>query len=306
VSAPRRSQAEYNRRMHAVIEYIDRHLDQDLELGALARVANFSPYHFHRLFRALTGEALGDYVRRRRLEIAAVRLRAQPAVPVLQIALGVGFGSAEAFTRAFRARFGVAPTLYRKSKIGQVNRKRGTASGKPGQANDRPGHEHAISKLEKRMYVKLVDRDPVHVAYLRHTGEYGPAVGRFWMQTVAPWMGTNNLYGRERFGISLDDASVTKTEQLRYDACVASPEGEVLSGKPQRKVIPGGRYASLAFEGTSAEIPRAWDMLLRDWLPKSGLQLDSRPFFEYYPIDGKFDPKSGRFTCEICVPVSPL
>lgn len=156
------------------------------------------------------------------------------------------------------------------------------------------------------MNVKLVDREPVHVAYLRHTGEYGPAIGKFWMQTVAPWMATNNLFGRERFGVSLDVASVTNPQQLRYDACVASPEGEVLSGKPLHKVIPGGRYASLAFEGTSAEVPQAWDALLRDWLPTSGLQLDSRPFFEYYPVLGKFDPKTGRFTCEICVPVSPL
>ena len=79
----RRSQAEYNRRMHAVIEYIDRHLDPNLDLATLAGVANFSAFHFHRLFRALTGEALGDYVRRRRLEMAAVRLRAQTGVSVL-------------------------------------------------------------------------------------------------------------------------------------------------------------------------------------------------------------------------------
>src|SRR5688572_12053506 len=258
--------------MHAVVEHIDRNPGDKLDLTTLAGIAHFSPFHFHRLFHALMGEPLGDYVRRRRLELAAVRLRAQPAVPVLQIALGVGFGSAESFTRAFRARFGAAPTQYR--KIDQVKRKPGKAAGKPGQAKDRLDREHENSKVEKRMNVKLVDREPVHVAYLRHTGEYGPAIGKFWMNTVAPWMATNNLFGRERFGISLDDASVTKTEQLRYDACVASPEGEVLSGKPHHKVIPGGRYASLAFEGTSAEIPRAWDRLLRDWLPKSGLQLD--------------------------------
>ena len=156
------------------------------------------------------------------------------------------------------------------------------------------------------MNVKLVDREPVHVAYLRYSGEYGSAVGQFWMRTVAPWMATNNLYGRDRYGISLDDPSVTKTERLRYNACVASPEGEVLSGKPLYKVIPGGRYAALAFEGTSADIPRAWHRLLREWLPKSALQLDSRPFFEYYPVLGKFDPQTGRFTCDICVPVSPL
>ena len=156
------------------------------------------------------------------------------------------------------------------------------------------------------MNVRIIERDPVHVAYLRHTGAYGPPLGVFWMQVVAPWMATNNLMGRERFGISLDDPGVTNPAQCRYDACVASREGEVLSGNPQRKVIPGGKYAALAFEGTGAEIGAAWDALLRDWLPKSGLQLDARPFFEYYPVDGRYDPKTGAFTCDICVPVAPL
>ena len=86
--------------MHAVIEHIDRHLDEELDLATLAGVANFSAFHFHRVFRVWTGEVLGDYLRRRRLEVAALRLRAQLQVPVLQVALGVGFGSAEAFARA--------------------------------------------------------------------------------------------------------------------------------------------------------------------------------------------------------------
>ena len=286
--------------MHAVVEYIDRHLDQKLDLAVLAGVAHFSPFHFHRLFHALMGEALGDYLRRRRLEIAATRLRAQHRIPVLDIALAVGFGSAEAFTRAFRVRFGCSPTQWRNSKPGQV-------AGKPRQAAKASNRKDDSSpKQELTMNVRLVDREPVRVAYLRHTGPYGPALGVFWMTAVAPWMQTNHLMGRERFGISLDDPAVTKPERCRYDACVASPEGEVLSGDPGHKVIPGGRYACLAFEGTGAEIGAAWDALLRDWLPKSGLQLDARPFFEHYPVDGRYDPKTGAFTCNVCVPVAPL
>ena len=113
------------------------------------------------------------------------------------------------------------------------------------------------------MNVRLVDREPVYIAYLRYTGTYGPAVGKFWMERVAPWMATNNLFGRERFGISLDDPSVTRPAQCRYDAGVASRRGEVLSGKPHHKVIPGGRYAVLAFAGTGADIPAAWQSMLR-------------------------------------------
>jgi len=300
VAASRRSQAEYDKRMHAVVDYIDRHLDRKLDLDTLAGVAHFSPFHFHRLFGALMGEPLGDYLRRRRLEIAAIRMRSQERVAVLDIALGVGFGSSEAFTRAFRTRFGCSPTEWRKRKPDQVR-------SKFGQAATPAGRKNAGSKTkELAMKVRIIDREPVHVAYLRHTGTYGPKISEFWMNTVAPWMATNHLMGRERFGISLDDPIVTKPAQCRYDACVASDEGEVLSGNPHRKIIPGGKYACLAYEGTGAEIGASWDALLRDWLPKSGLQLDARPFFEHYPIDGRYNPKTGTFACNICVPVAKL
>ena len=293
--------------MHAVIEYIDRHLDQDLDLATLASVAHFSSFHFHRLFRVWTGEVLGDYVRRRRLEIAAIRLRSQLRVPVLQIALGVGFGSAEAFARAFRTRFDCTPTQWRKSKYDQIRRKLGQATRKPDQARTaRRTNNGASRKKEFPMDVRIVEREPVQVAYLRHTGPQGLPVSNFWLQTVVPWMATNNLFGRVRYGIGLDDPSVTRPELCRYDACVEVAEKEVLSGDAKRKVIPGGRYAALAFHGTANEIGKAWDALLREWLPKSGLQLDNRPFFEVYPLDGRYDPKTGRFTCDICVPVAPL
>src|SRR5712664_4336900 len=111
------ARAVYEARMHRVLEHIDRHLDEPLELDTLAKVANFSSFHFHRLFTAWFGETLGDYVRRRRLETAAMRLVAQPRLPVLQVALSVGFGSTEAFARAFKTRFASTPTGWRASPV---------------------------------------------------------------------------------------------------------------------------------------------------------------------------------------------
>ena len=304
MASARRSEAEYQRRLHAVLEHIDRHLDQNLDLATLAAVAHFSAFHFHRLFHALTGEPIGDYIRRRRVEMAALRLRSQPDVPVLEIALAVGFGSTEAFARAFRARFACTPTSWRNSKHDQLARKTGQAPRFDAPKNG--GQSKQETAMKASMKVRLVDREPVHVAYLRYTGPAGTAIGTFWMDTVAPWMGTNNLYGRDRFGLSLDDPSVTRDTLIRYDACIASPEGEVLTGTPQRKVIPGGKYAAMSFKGTSAQIGAAWDSLLRDWLPKSGMQLDSRPFFEHYPLTGEYDPETGAFSCDLCVPVAEL
>lgn len=87
------SRIEYERRMHRVLEAIDRRIGEPLDLASLAAVAHFSQYHFHRLFAAWMGETLGEYLRRRRVELAAARMAAQPLLPVLQAALAVGFGS---------------------------------------------------------------------------------------------------------------------------------------------------------------------------------------------------------------------
>jgi AraC family transcriptional regulator len=292
----RDSRSEYVARMHRVLEHVDRHLDEQLELDTLAKVANFSPFHFHRLFTAWFGETLGDYVRRRRLELAAQRLIAQPRLPILQLALSVGFGSAEAFARAFKSRFGLSPSAWRASQVSN----RDQLKSKLDQATA------ALPRNHGHMKVTIVDRQPVRVAYLRYVGPYGKPVSDFWMTKVAPWMETNGLFGRPRYGISHDDPDITAPEKLRYDAAVEVPKDFVGAGDHLMTVIPGGKYACGKFKGGDKQIGEAWAWLLRDWLPGSGMQLDSRPFFEYYPVEATYDPKTGEFESDICIPVTPL
>src|ERR1700704_5972587 len=290
------SRSEYVARMHRVLEHIDRELDQPLELETLARVANFSPFHFHRLFTAWMGETLGDYMRRRRRELAAQRLVAQPRLPVLQVALSVGFGSTEAFARAFKTRFGSTPTKWRKSH--RSNRDQLKSKLDQAVAPQKGNHGN--------MKVTIVDRQPTTVAYLRHVGPYGKQVSDFWITKVAPWMETNGLFGKPRYGISLDDPGIAALETLRYDAAVEVPKDFAGAGDYQMTVIPGGKYAVGKFKGTENEVGEAWAWLLRDWLPESGMQLDSRPFFEHYPVSAGYDQKTGQFESEICIPVTPL
>ncbi len=306
------SRSEYESRMHRVLAYIDEHLDDQLDLATLAEVAHFSAFHFHRLFSAWVGETFGDYLRRRRLEVAAMRLAAQPRTRILNIALSVGFGSAEAFTRAFKVRFGCSPTAWReqqsshrhaKSNSGQVNSKQSRAL-------QALFAEHEVSKkINKEMIMKvsLIDRKPATVAYFRHLGPYGEPIARFWQETYVPWAVMNKLgKGHARYGIAHDDPSITAPDQCRYDACAEVPTDFMVTGGALKTTIPGGKYAVLSFNGTVKQVGEAWTALLRDWLPASGLQLDGRPCFEYYPKDATYDCESGEFECEICIPVVPL
>jgi AraC family transcriptional regulator len=304
-----RSRDVYVDRMHRVTEYIDQHLDQFLDLETLAEVAHFSPFHFHRLFSALMGETLGAYLRRRRCEVAATRLLAQPKLSVLQIALDVGFGSAEAFTHAFGARFGCSPTTWRLRQAAER-----AAISNPDQANSNPDQvqwdkvlKNGVPiKTETLMKVQIIERKPTAIAYLRHVGPYGQPLGTFWQMQVYPWMVASGLIGQPRYGISHDDPRVTAPQQCRYDAGCEIPANVLARGDAHRTTIPGGRYAALGFKGVVADFESAWNAILRDWLPSSGLQLDSRPMFEYYPTDSSYDPATGVLECQLCVPVVPL
>lgn len=307
----RKSLEEYADRMRRVTEHIDRHLDQTLDLDTLATVAHFSPFHFHRLFLAWMGETLGDYLRRRRCEVAATRLAAEPRAAVIQIALAVGFGSAEAFARAFKLRFGCSPTSWRRQQTLLREAKRN-----PGQANRKPGQERRgemaknaagrQQNTEPAMKVDVIERQPTTVVCLRYLGPYGESINAFWQQTVYPWMAASGLLQQPRYGISLDDPNVVAPEQCRYDAGCEAPTTLTALGNAQKTTIPGGKYAALNFKGTAGEIGEAWTAMLRDWLPASGLKLDGRPMFEYYPQGSSFDAASGVFDCKLCIPVVPL
>jgi AraC family transcriptional regulator len=308
-----KSSIEYAKRMHRALEYIDRHLDKTLDLPELADVAHFSAFHFHRLFASWMGETLGEYMRRRRLELAAVRLAAQPRVPVLSIALSVGFGSSEAFARAFKARFGCTPTAWRKREAARRTRSLDSNSdqsmGNMNQASRDRVSQHEVpyqTTVEDFMEVSIIERQPVKVAYLRYVGPYGEPIAKFWQDVVFPWMVANDLLGRPRYGVSHDDPGITAPEQCRYDACVEVSQPLAAPGKALTTTIPGGKYAVAKFRGTAGQIGGAWNQLLREWLPASGLQLDARPFFEYYAPDAAYDPKTGIFTCDLAIPVAPL
>jgi AraC family transcriptional regulator len=306
------SRPEYERRMHRVLEYIDQHLDQSLDLNTLADVAHFSPFHFHRLFAAWMGETFGDYLRRRRIEVGARRLSAQPRTKILNIALSVGFGSAEAFARAFKIRFGCSPTAWRvqHSSLHNANSNFSQVNSKRNQALQASFAEHEISRnqnKEKPMDVLLIDRQPATIAYLRHLGPYGEPIARFWQETYVPWAVMNRLGAdHARYGISYDDPSITAPEQCRYDACAEVSPDFVATGGALKTTIPGGKYAVLKFKGTVEQVGEAWTALLRRWLPSSGLQLDARPCFEYYRKGAAFNCETGEFECEICIPVVPL
>jgi AraC family transcriptional regulator len=101
-------------RLNQAMEHIESHLDQQIDVAELARVAWTSEYHFRRMFSALSGMPLSEYVRRRRLTVAGAEVLAGERT-LLDVAIRYGYGSGEAFARAFRALHGVGPGEARRT-----------------------------------------------------------------------------------------------------------------------------------------------------------------------------------------------
>ena len=123
---------DYQNRINRVFDFIEENLESDLSLSKVAENALYSPFHFHRVFKYITGETLNDYVSRQRIEKSALDLL-HKSITVSELAHKFGFSDNSSFSRAFKKYFGVSPTEFKKqnsnkhskirqlqSKIGQV------------------------------------------------------------------------------------------------------------------------------------------------------------------------------------------
>ena len=307
---------EYQQRVNRVVDHIHRHLGDPLTLPALARVAAFSPYHFHRVFGAIAGETLFGFVQRLRLERAAAVLRDGGDQSVLVVALDHGFGSAATFARAFRARFGMSATEWRAGGAARWARRRRPVSNpgkqvrKAGKAARRGGGHTAGrgTRKEAPLPIELRELPPHQVAYMRYVGPYGSAaIPALWTRLMR-WMGTRDLHVADtiRLGLGYDDPTITASDQCRYDACVVVPHDFA----PDRWVtlgeVAGGKHAVARFTGGPDEIAPAWEQVFRAWLPGSGYQPDDKPGIEVYRGDPTVPGRRGQFRCDLCLPVRPL
>jgi AraC family transcriptional regulator len=277
------TERDYHERIVRTLVYIQRHLDDDLELDTLASVAAFSRFHFHRVFRGLTGESLKEHIRRLRLESAAQRLSREDG-PVTEIALEAGFAAHESFTRAFGAMFGVSPSGYR----AEHKPAPGSTSSTP--LDDISGYQPP--DYGEPLSAEVKELPPMKVVFLRYAGAYSQ-VGATWSRLMS-WAGMLGLLGPQMrmIGIVHDDPDITPADKVRYDAAVVvnrpvQPEGEF--GVTE---LPGGKYAVFSHHGPYDSLGKTYQRIFGGWLPKSGRELrDAETFEEYLNSPGNTRPE---------------
>jgi len=264
--------------VNRVLDYIYLHIDDDLTLKTLAGVAGFSEFHFHRIFKNIVGETLNQFVWRVRVERGAGSLRADPNRSISDVAFDCGFTSLAGFSRAFKARFGLAPTQWdRQSRL---------QGEKPPDA-EFPSFRILDLEQDKGQFpveIKRIERQ--RLAYIRVYDSY-QVDGRIrraydklmtWYQARGGHVENTTLYG-----MSMDDPDITPMELCRFDWCVSVPDDWDADGDISIREYPACTIALVSIRGGDLQLEdRVLQYLWRCWLPNSRYQPLDLPGMEIY------------------------
>ncbi|WP_106830530.1 GyrI-like domain-containing protein [Parabacteroides pacaensis] len=265
-----------------VQEYINRHLFDDLDSEKLSQVAGISKFHFRRLFKAVSGENLGKYILRLRLEYIAFKLiSTDTSVP--ELLCQINYQNKHTLSRAFKSYFNCSIPEFRKK------------------------HSHACPEGKNPVRIELsIEKVPnMRIAYLKleRTNNISHSFSVLWKQI---------LQFSERYGLSskgckyvsltLDYPLITFEERSRFMVGVTLPP---LFKAPKGfgvYEIPSGEYAIFRFKGLYHELNRVYRHIYLDWLPTSDYTLREPFTFETYINTPEKTPVSELIT-DIYVPI---
>jgi AraC family transcriptional regulator len=271
-------------RVNRAIDHVTRNLDQPLKLEDVARVACFSSFHFHRVFRVVVGETLAQFVKRVRLERALYLLTHRPGIKLTEVALACGFTSSSDFSRSFRARYGVPPRRF------SIDAHRDARRPSIEALFDPSLESHRVARLPPGanpdgFSVRLRDVPARRVAYTRVYRPFeGDRVSTVAREMLA-WARERGVADGQWLGFMWDDPEIVALEQCRYDVGLEIPRDLQVGGEVSVTEFPAMKLAEVDVVGPLDLELRALDWIYGSWLPTSGWAPDHQPCFEAWNGD---------------------
>ena len=267
----------WRRRFERAASLLSGRLDDPPSLAELASAAAVSPFHFHRIWRALTRETIGQTILRLRME-ASLELLLVKDASVTETATAIGFGTPQSFARAFRRHTGLTPSEHRNS-------------------------QSSVAKKDAAdMKVAVDRRGEIMVVVLRREGkaytDLNATFGEVWSWAEA----TDTLQHLQGiYGIPLDDPASVPVDKLRYDAGLAL--GVTSAPEPFRVLrLPAGEFACLRHFGSYDGLEAATQYVVSEWLLSSGREPADFPVFHNFINDPDQTPVDELIT-DILLPL---
>lgn len=292
----------YKSRINKVIDYVNNNLDKSISLDELASVAFFSPFHFHRIFVAVTGETVNHFTNRIRLEKTA-RLLKFSEKSISEIAIECGFSSNATLSRLFKQYFGIPPSEYR-NNTEIKNSKIRKALFPVNQYHYPIADEELVNKFP----VEIRELPRRRIAYLRVLDSFREGVVLNAFENIIQWAKKMDLFHSETiFGMSMDDPMVTPKEKYRYEVCITIPEKLKIDSENfiETTTLPKCKYAVASVSGDFNLVATLINYLFNNWLLNSSFEPEHQHSLEIF-LDKKNICNWNHFELEICIPVKPL
>ncbi len=287
-----------NKQIQKVLYYIETHLEDDLDVEILAKVAGYSRYHFCRIFKASVGESVISYYTRLRVEIASLKV-INCDKSIIEVALEAGYETPNGFNKAFKKIFGMTPTTYKSKQMYLLKNYKDNIMQTP----------------------KIVQRDEAYIVYERDIGEYTKSSQVAWEKLTKKLNDLSDTLkdqqectdmkfdskNRELLGICHDDPSTTAPENIRYDAAISWSKKEIDFLNEQgfeTKKIPAGKYATVLYKGDWDKLIEGWTKIYI-WCEQNGYQFrDFSPFEKY--LNTLEEVSEDELLTEIYVPLEEV
>lgn len=291
-------------RINAALHYVEEHLAEDLSLEKVAAAACYSPFHFHRVFKLITGEPLNVYIHRKRVEKSAIALARKSSPSINEIGIQYGFTSNSSFTRAFKKHYGLSPTAFREqspgmlSKIRQIESKNGQA------AVTFDTYLYRMNELlkwiDQNAQVAVEDLKGKEAAYITQIGNQGlsDAINRLirWA-TPRGLMNETAVLGTCYY----DSFKVTPADKVRMSAFIVINGDIETNGEVSKMKLAGGQHIVGKFEIGIDEFEKAWTAMFQ-WMLDQGYSKAEHPPFECYYNDYRTHPEQ-KCIVEMCIPI---
>ncbi|AJY76866.1 AraC family transcriptional regulator [Paenibacillus beijingensis] len=295
---------DWLKRMNGALEYIEDNLAGEIDFNTAARIACCSVYHFQRMFSFMTDIPLSEYIRRRRLTLAAFELQ-QSEIKVIDLGLKYGYESPEAFTRAFQKMHGVTPTLSRQKGISLKSYPRLSF--------------HITIRGAEEMNYKIIEKEAftvfgVEELFTMENGENLKGIPQMWQRLLSDGtvdrigQASDKVWNESNRGIMPVNAVMCYREadagRFPYMICGFMPDSGLVDKEDYTVAqIPALTWAVFTTEEytrdqTVSQIQNLWKRIYTEWFPMSSYEALSGPQFEMYGI-----AESGNSYCEVWIPV---
>lgn len=279
------NQSFYTQKVNLALDFIEENFEMKITTAQLADISAFSEFHFHRIFKAITGETVNRYVKRLKMSKSRRTLTLDNK-PITEVALDYGYTSSANFARDFKQYFDESASSVRDKR-----------------ASTDPLPPDGLNLS----YVGYRDYPPFEVIYKRVMTGYRPLEIRKAFQELLDWIQKNNLpfESVRSYGIGYDDPDFIDPDKCRYDACVTVDKDVSYDIESfNRKTVNPGRCLVYLLEGKSEDFGRAWDYVFKKVIHTEGIRPGDSPHFEEYVASERYE--EGIFKAFLFLPVLPL